>query len=202
MAVGLSPYSYAALKLFVPALLVGIAILYRRAIRRHLRLRPSRWALLAFTAATLLVAGPMIKLTITDWDKINARAQTESLFHREPTIAAAASKTAGQYAAHFGLDWLFVTGHPHVDQSPRGFGQLNWYMLPLLPLGLAAMVRYRRRNRSYALVLLWLLLYPIASATTQGGVNAARAACGAAVFPLIGGIGLATRSSASCWTAG
>jgi hypothetical protein len=64
-------------------------------------------------------------------------------------------------------------------------------MAVLFPLGLAALVRYRRENRAYYLVLLWLLLYPIASATTQGGVNAARAACGVAVFPLIGGIGLA-----------
>jgi len=40
-------------------------------------------------------------------------------------------------------------------------------------------------------VLTWFLIYPIASATTHGGVNAARSACGVAVFPVIAGVGLA-----------
>jgi len=192
IAVGLSPYSYASMKLFVPALLLGIAILYRSSLRRQLGTARNRWALLAAVAAAAVVAGPMIKLTATDWDRVNARALSESLFHTEPTFGAALGKTVRQYAAHFGPDWLFITGHPYVDQSPRGFGQLQWYSAVLLPLGLVAMLRYRRQNRGYALVLLWLILYPIASATTHGGVNAARAAAGVAVFPLIGAIGLAT----------
>ncbi|MHC4064274.1 MAG: ArnT family glycosyltransferase [Planctomycetota bacterium] len=192
VAVGLSPYSYASTKLFVPALLIGIAILYRRALGQHLRRGQSRRALLVMIGAALVVAGPMLALTVTKWNKVNARAQSESLFHREPTLGAALSGTLRQYAAHFGPDWLFVTGHPYVDQSPRGWGQLNWYMLPLLTLGLVAMVRYRKDNRAYLVVLIWMLLYPIASATTEGGVNAARAACGIAVFPLIGAIGAAT----------
>ncbi len=192
VAIGLSPYSYASMKLFVPALLVGVAVLYRQSLRRQLSNGSGRWCFLAMVAAALLVAGPMIRVTLTDWDVVNARALTESLFHTEPTIGAAVAKTARQYAAHFGPDWLFITGHPYVDQSPRGFGQLNWYLAVLGPLGVAAMLRYRKENRAYALVLLWLLLYPIASATTAGGVNAARAACGVAVFPLIGAIGLAT----------
>ena len=192
VAIGLSPYTYASMKLFVPALLLGAALVYRRPLRQQLRAGRNRWGFLAMLAVAVTVAGPMIRVTLTDWDRVNARALSESLFHTEPTVGAALAKTARQYTAHFGPDWLFVTGHPYVDQSPRGFGQLNWYLAVLGPLGLAAMVRYRRENRAYSLVLVWLLLYPIASATTHGGVNAARAACGAAVFPLIGGIGLAT----------
>ena len=189
VAVGLSQYSYASMKLFVPAMLLGVVVLYRRTLRRQLGCRRGWLALASAVAAAAVVAGPMIRLTVADWDKVNARARTESLFHREPTVTAALAQTARQYLAHYGPDWLLITGHPYVDQSPRGFGQLNWYMLLLVPAGVVAMVRYRRENRACAVVLLWLLLYPIASATTSGGVNAARAACGAAVFPLIGGIG-------------
>jgi hypothetical protein len=189
-AIGLSPYSYASAKLFVPAILLTLVILYRSWLRAQVRTPRGRWALVVLVLAALIVAGPMMKVHVTDWEKVNARAHTESLLHREESTPAALAIMARQYAAHFGPDWLFVTGHPYVDQSPRGFGQLNWYMLPLLLIGLFAMLRGWKRNRAHALLLAWLLLYPIASATTKGGVNAARAACGLAVFPIIGAIGL------------
>lgn len=196
-AIGLSPYSYASAKLFVPALLLAAAILYRRWLAAQLRTSGGRRALAVMVLAALVVAGPMIKVHLTDWDKVNARALTESLLHRSPNVTTAIATIARQYVAHFGPDWLFVTGHPYVDLSPRGFGQLNWYMLPLLAMGLVAMIRGWKENRVFALILAWLLLYPIASATTQGGVNAARAACGLTVFPVIGAIGLATLLD--CW---
>ncbi len=188
---GLSLYTYASAKLFMPALLIVIAVFYRRWLRTQLRTSGGRSALIVAALVALIVAGPMIKVHITDWDKVTARARTESLLHRESNTATALGTIAQQYAAHFGPDWLFITGHSYVDQSPRGVGQLNWYMLPLLLLGVAAMARNWKQNRAYALLLAWLLLYPIASATTKGGVNAARAACGLAVFPLIGAVGLA-----------
>lgn len=190
-AAGLSQYAYASMRLFMPALLLGVALICREPLRRQLRSGRSRWALAGFLAAGVIVAGPMIHVTFARWDTVNARALTESLFHREPSIIAAVALTVQQYLQHFGPDWLFVTGHPYVLLSPRGFGQLHWYMLALVPLGLVALVRHHRANRVCAVVLLWLLIYPIASATTKGGVHALRAAPGAAVFPLIGAVGLA-----------
>ncbi len=191
VVVGLSVYTYATAKLLIPALLLVVVVVYRRWFAAQLRTSRGCWVLVAAVLAALVVAGPMVRVHLTEWPKVNARAYTESLLHREATMAAALGIIARQYAAHFGPDWLFVTGHPCVDLSPRGFGQFNWYMLPLLLAGLAAMVRGWRANRAHALLLAWLLLYPIASATTKGGGNAARAACGLAVFPLIGAVGLA-----------
>ena len=195
--IGLSPYSYASAKLFVPALLLAAAILYRRWLAAQLRTPGGRRTLAGMVLAALAVAGPMIKVHLTDWDKVNARALSESLLHRSPNTTTAIATIARQYAAHYGPDWLFITGHRYVDLSPRAFGQLNWYMLPLLAMGLVAMIRRCQENRVFSLILAWLLLYPIASATTHGGVNAARAASGLAVFPLVGAIGLATLLD--CW---
>jgi len=190
-AIGLSPYTYASMKLFVPALLAGIVLIYRRPLVAHLRTRTSRRALGVMVVVAVVVAGPMIRLTLTDWDRVNARARSESLFHREPTLGAALSLTLRQYAAHFGPGWLLLKGHPYADQSLRGFGQFDASMLLFALPGLIFLVRDVRRNRACGVVLLWLLIYPIASATTHGGVNAARAACGVAMFPVIAGVGLA-----------
>lgn len=204
-SVGLSQYSYASMRLFAPAFLLGIAIICGSSLRQQLRQRSGRWALAAAVLAAGAVAGPMIHATITDWQQVNARAEMESILHQSADLGAALGLIARQYAAHFGLDWLFVTGHPYVDMSPRGCGQLNWYSLPLLVTGVVALVRSRAENRVWAIILLWLVLYPVASATTKGGVNAARAACGVAVFPLIGAIGwsaLAARWRRSRWPAG
>ena len=68
-------------------------------------------------------------------------------------------------------------------------GQLNWYMLPLLPLGLIVMWRRRRENRVYAVLLALLLLYPLASALCEDGPHGNRAACGIGVFQWIAAIG-------------
>lgn len=186
---GASIYSYASAKLFMPALVLAVIVIHRRTWIGALRARRSALPVAAAILIALLVAGPMLWVSVTQWDTVNARAVSESVLHREASIGAAVATIARQYAAHFGLRWLFIQGHPYVDQSVPGFGVLHWTMLALLPAGLLAVLREWKRNRVCALLLLWLLIYPIASATTKGGVNAARAGVGLAVFPLLGGVG-------------
>jgi hypothetical protein len=99
-----------------------------------------------------------------------------------------------QYARHFLPGFLFVHGDANLLQSPPG-GELLWAELPVLLLGLFFMAR--RRDSWDRLSLVWLLLYPIASAITLGDrpdyvPHSLRAAVGLPLFQFIGGDGIAT----------
>jgi hypothetical protein len=126
----------------------------------------------------------------TRFDLINARAFDQSLFHRGQPVAAALRQCAAQYAAHFGPGWLFVRGADSALTGVPYVGQLNWYMLLFLPAGLVAVVSAWRRHRAYRLLVAWLLLHPIASATTESGPHALRAACGIPAFSWLGAVGV------------
>jgi len=99
---------------------------------------------------------------------------------------------AKQYAAHFLPVFLFLRGDGNPLHSPPG-GQLLW--VESIPLLLGVAVAIRRRDRWDRLFLLWLVLYPIASASTLGDhpeyvPHSLRAAVGLPVFELLGAQGI------------
>ncbi len=195
VAVGLAPYSYASMKLFLPALLLVAAVVYRRTFRAAWRDRGSRVAMLAALAAMIVVLAPMAWLTATQWDKINQRAENVSVFHQGWGPGQVIRTVATHYVEHFGWDWLFAKGDTSPQQSILRGGQVNGYLLPLLPLGMVALVVGWRRNRVYALLLAWLLLHPIAGALTASGAHALRSACGLGAHQWLAATGIVFATS-------
>jgi len=190
LVVGLSPYVYASLKLFVPAMLIVGALIHRRLWAEVLRRRENRFALLAGVAVFAIVITPMAWLTFAEWDKINARAQNVSLFHQGQALTGALGQCAANWTAHFGPKWLFLQGSESVLGRTAGVGQLNWYMLPLVPIGLAAMWSGRKQTRIYGILIAWLVLHPAASALTEDAPHMLRAACGLGSFQWIAAVGV------------
>ncbi len=186
----LSLYSYGTMKLFLPAMAIVGGFIYRKQLLAHAKNRNSRRVLIVAGFVFAIVAAPMVWGTLTRWSQVNARALSQSIIHQDQPILDSLVQICRQYLSHFGMTWLFITGDLTIFQSVSTVGQLNWYMLPVLPIGLAVMWYRRRDNRAYGLILAWLLLYPIASATTLSAPHSLRAACGIGVFQWIGAIGI------------
>jgi len=191
LVVGVSPYTYASMKLFVPAMLISFAVIYRRPLFAAMRDRRIVGAIVVGVIVCLIVAAPMIWATFTRWEQINARAEETSLFHQGQPIATVLADCAQNWAEHFGPRWLFVRGSDVVFFRTPGVGQLNWFTAPLLLLGLLHIGIKRIRSRFHWVLVAWLIFYPIASALTTASPHVLRAACGIAAFAWLGGIGAA-----------
>jgi 4-amino-4-deoxy-L-arabinose transferase-like glycosyltransferase len=198
LVVGLSLYSYASMRLFMPVMLVAGALIYRDAWFRFLKgglsspgnPSPNLWALLAGFAAFLLVVTPLLCATYTHWDQVSGRARYASWFHQGLPWTETLWRVGRQYLAHFGPRWLLTQGDRSALSPLPGVGQVNWCLLPLLPIGLIHAWRQRRANQAYAVALAWLLLYPLPSALCPDAPHGNRAACGIGVFEWIAAIGI------------
>ena len=186
----LSFYSYASMCLFIPAMALAVACIYRGFLRRALAGRQSRRALLAGLIAFVPLIVPIAWLTFTQWSQVHGRAGYVSLFHQGLPLADVLKQAGAQYLAHYGPVWLFKSGDASPLSSTPHVGQLNWILLPLLAVGLYVMWRRRKDNRACALIVAWLLLHPLASAVCTDGPHSGRAACGIGVFQWIAAIGI------------
>jgi 4-amino-4-deoxy-L-arabinose transferase-like glycosyltransferase len=190
LVAALSVYAYAAMKLFVPVMLLAGAVLYRRELRSMLARHTNRIALSAAAIACAVTVLPMAWATVAQWDIINARAADQSLFHQGWPAGKVAITIASQYAAHLGPRWLFLSGADSILSTIPRVGQLNWYMVVFLPIGVITAWRSRRRNRAMLLAIAWLLLHPIASVLCESGPHSLRAACGLGSFQWIAALGV------------
>jgi len=183
LAAGL--YSYSSFRLFLPLLAAGTLI--ARAGPRIGRRGLIMAAVIALGALPLLVASLAQPL------RLFARVSVVSVLGNVEPLGAALLLIAKQYLAHFSPVFLFMRGDGNPLQSPPG-GELLWAELPCIAFGLAILLR--RRDRWDRLLLVWLLLYPAASAPALGDMpeyvpHSLRAAVGLPVFQILGGIGLA-----------
>jgi 4-amino-4-deoxy-L-arabinose transferase-like glycosyltransferase len=95
------------------------------------------------------------------------------------------------YAAHFDLGSLFLTGDGFLDHGPR-YGVLYWWMLPLSLLGIALAWRTLPRG-SAAVLYFWLAIYPLGGALTNDGVpDFPRTLVGAPLACIFAALGLRT----------
>ena len=189
LVVGVSLYTYASMKLFVPLLLLGILMVWRRELSRGFTDRRVNRAMVLAVASCVLVALPMIWSTVTEWDKINARAQQQSLFHQGRPVVDVIARCAVNWVDHFSPRWLFFKGSDFAFFNTLGVGQLNWYLSVLGLLGLVRIYHTHRVQPFHVVLLLWLLVHPVASAVTVGSPHVLRAACGIGAFAWLGGLG-------------
>jgi 4-amino-4-deoxy-L-arabinose transferase-like glycosyltransferase len=184
LAAGL--YSYPSFRLFLPLVLAAAWIF---------KAGPSRdRASLALPAALVIGALPLLGASLAHPDRLLGRASATLIFGNVEPLPRAVWLAVQQYARHFLPGFLFVRGDANPLQSPPG-GELLWVELPALIVGLVFMAR--RRDSWDRLSLVWLLLYPVASAITLGDrpeyvPHALRAAVGLPLFQFIGGDGIAT----------
>jgi 4-amino-4-deoxy-L-arabinose transferase-like glycosyltransferase len=190
VAVGLSPYSYPSMRLFTPLFFMALAVVFRREIAGRWRAREDRMSILVAIAVGGIVLAPMAWLTVTEPDRVFARAAQTSVFHQGATGAASLGVFIAQYMRHFSPVWLFVTGDQSLVQGPPGGGQLSPAMAPFLVIGLILAVRRWKTWKPGRVLWVWILLAPLAASATQGGPHALRSACGLPAYQWLAAIGV------------
>jgi 4-amino-4-deoxy-L-arabinose transferase-like glycosyltransferase len=171
VVLALSLWTYAPARVFVPLFLIGVGFL----VRRDLAVT-GRWGIAAgvvFLAVGGFLAG--------FWISPHGLSRAGYTVTRDPI------QWGLNYLTYFDPRFLWLSGDPCLRHSLPGMGMLHWIEMLAVPAGLVALAR--RRPAADTILLLWLMLYPIPAAMTEGR-HALRAIVGAPLMAILSGIGL------------
>jgi len=194
----LALYTYAPAQLYIPVgvVLIWFVSLGREAFRPALRgsfIRP----VIVFFGIFALGSLPMLYHILYQPEESGARFSSISIFDGQP-MAFAALEWLRNYCLHFSPGFLFIHGDSNLRHNTAVFGQLHWYLLPLLVAGMARIVT--RRARVDRVLLVWLLCFPIAAACTRESIpHALRSIFGVPVFQVIAAYGLVSLGEWKDW---
>ncbi|OWY70959.1 hypothetical protein B7486_15300 [cyanobacterium TDX16] len=164
---GLTTWTYHAMRLVVPALLIVTLWLYRRQARQLLQTPSARVSVFAVTGGLLIGLTPFLAATIHAPEQVWARAAAVVSGSGDQSIAAAGLTLLKNYASHFSPTFLFFHGDQSEIQSVPNYGQAHFLAMALLPLGIIHILRNWRDNRFGRLLLAWLLIGPVPAAFTN-----------------------------------
>ena len=187
VVMGLTFYTYGAAWLIVPLLLGMFAILYRKEL---LALPRTSFISLALFLGVLV---PVFIHLVSGSGQ--ARWEQTSIFTLELTSWETVARFFQFYGSYFSPDFLFRYGDNSflTRHYLPGFGQLYWFQLPLLLLGVGALLW--RRSKEGVLVLWLLLIYPLSGALTNMSPISSRTILGSVVLALVAGYGTAQLAS-------
>lgn len=189
---GITAWTYNAMRVFVPLLLIGIGVAFAGSLRDAMRQAAGRKAVAGFFVGLLLGLSPFIYASICTPESAWGRAAALSLLHREDGSDPLAVLLRG-YWANISPDFLFVHGDPYAVQSVPGYGQLHYYMAVLLPLGLYRVLRRWREERAGLLVVCWLLVSAVPAALAAwmpGAGHALRSAGALPAYQILAALGM------------
>ncbi len=135
---GLGLYSYSAGRVFVPILVAGLCLFFRREL----------WERRRYTIGFVLIFGAMLLVLLPFWVSGEGLARAESV--------RVESWTQGvlNYLSYFSPTFLFFEGDDNLRHSLKGFGQLHRMEILTLLLGFTAMASERRRP--HLILMVWL----------------------------------------------
>jgi 4-amino-4-deoxy-L-arabinose transferase-like glycosyltransferase len=199
----LSTYTYATAKLFSPILFLGFILIYQNFFRKHKKL--FLIAIITFLISGLPVfyntffgigSSRFSILSIFNQDTLNRfRDELNSKYNFTPGINLLIKSDyfvyfyifINNYLKHISLDFLFFIGDPILRHSIRGFGQLYIFELPLVIGGIFLIIK--KRNEISKLILLWLILFPVASSLTGDRIpHASRTFIAIPIFQIISAV--------------
>lgn len=182
VAFALSLYTYRSAWVLLPVLLLILAVLYHRELRRHWRV----------AAASLLLLGAAgIPIVWHTFSVSGDRTQDQWIFALDLGVWDTVMRFAGQYRDHFENAFLFDGRAEHnLRHVLPGQGWLYTWQIPFLLIGGAAMLW--RPSRGKLLLLGCLAIFPLAAALSESAPSSNRALFGAPVFAAITALGIAT----------
>jgi 4-amino-4-deoxy-L-arabinose transferase-like glycosyltransferase len=140
-----SMYSYQSPKIFVPAFVFGLLIIYRRTLQSA-----RKWLIIAGIIAGIIVY-PLVKDGLGDGGQ---RFKMTSIFYQpEVNLPAVMVKN---YFSHWSPRWLFLSGGDTGRSQMSRSGMLLAATAPFLVIGLLSL--WRRRKETWAQGLFWWLL--------------------------------------------
>ncbi|HEY1686822.1 MAG TPA: hypothetical protein VGG19_18820 [Tepidisphaeraceae bacterium] len=185
---GIACYGYAAIRLFLPAFLfITCVVNYRQ---WHDWLRQNSRSFIALVFGFAITFTPLLYKHLTD-PRINLRGQSTWVWNPTDTFPQRLEKVLARYPGHFGIDFLFLhgSGDPSVS-PPSGFGNLHWYLLPFLLIGLIAMIYRFRDSLSARVLMIGVLVYPVGDLLNyHNGINTLRSFPGLPMLILAAAVG-------------
>jgi 4-amino-4-deoxy-L-arabinose transferase-like glycosyltransferase len=181
---GLCVYAYAIAILFVPPFLLGFVVLFVPELRHRWREALVAWVILVLTVAPAAVFQARAAERATQYFGMN------TILQPDVPLVDAARAFAKNYTQFFSPSFLLTDGDPIPRHAVAGFGELLPIALAFAAFGIAAALW--RRDRVSALVLWWLVVYPVAPSLMIESPSASRGIVGASVFCLLAGLGVHT----------
>jgi len=197
-------YAFNAHRVFIPLLIVSLAVFYWRGVFARKKL--------AITAGSIIIAIvlllPMISYlrtpesklrfnevniftdaSIVDqsnaWTKEDNNSKIAHILHNRRVLYA--FSYIKHYFDFFNPDYLFFTGDINPRFSLRDSGELYLWELPLLFIGAYFLIRYKKRESAF--LFTWFLLAPIAAATARETPHALRSETYIPTYEIIAAFG-------------
>lgn len=169
---GLSLHTYQASRVFFSLFFLGIILIYRK------ELWQLKKQVLIAISLFLLIFIPLFSFWISPEGL--ARAKGTGIETNIVTILK-------YYLSYFNPDFLFFNGDPISRHSAAKIGELYYFELITVPVGIFYVLKEKPVQR--LLLLLWLFLYPIPAALTAPE-HALRAIAGVPIFTLFSAYGV------------
>jgi len=189
--VGLTFWTYHAMRVFVPAFLLAALIIHRKTLVAFPAQSKSAARLSAIFLGLLVGLGPFLWAWAQDSDHVWTRARDVSLLATNERLAQTALQFLRNYAANISPLFLFIRGDASIVQSVPGYGQLHLLTAPLILIGLYRVIVRRQTDRFGLLLVAWLLVAPLPAALAhwQGG-HALRSVAALPVYDILAALGL------------
>ena len=187
---GICCYGYQAARLWLPIFFTATVVVNWRAWWKALRTRRGALAIGALIFSVGMTFGPLLWETMMN-PLLMKRAEVTWVWSPSDSLTTRVEKVLARYPGHFGLDFLFVHGDPDYAYSPpEDYGLFHWYMLPLMLLGLTAVLPKLKSSRSARLLMTWVLLYPAADLLNEHPtMHALRSLPGVCALVLLAAVG-------------
>ncbi len=164
----LAIYTYAPARLFVPVFIVFLWIV---SISRRDFTPDRRWAFVwpcvSFFLLFSIGSLPLLDHILFHQEESAARLARISIFDGQP-LTSALLEWIRNYWTHLSPSFLFIHGDSNLRHHTSVFGQVHWYIAPLLLMGLIR--SFIHRSKQDRILLAWFFLFPIAAACTRESI--------------------------------
>ncbi len=165
LMLGISFYTYSVMKLFIPLLMVGMAVVLWREIHSHLQ------QVIVLAVVVIILVAPMIKDTLETPQFMQARYNQIAVLKPGRPLGEAIGEVLTNATLHISANFLFGTGDLDKLQHPPGAGQLYWIQLPLILIGCLVGLWQVRTRKATLILLVWIGAALVPPALTQMNVN-------------------------------
>lgn len=177
--------TYTSPKLYLPPLVAGCFLIYFSQIKKYFS-DSSFWItniVVVVVAAALILPYIQNGSFFARWDQV----KSENL---------SVATVAQSYIHHFTPAFLFEKGDSGFEgqfitrHSVPGMGELYWFQLPFIIAALYFAYKLPKLRRSFLVVMLLLLLYPVGTIFTTTAPQATRSVLGVVPFTILSAVGI------------
>lgn len=161
-------YTYAPARLFIPVLVSLIWIIsFVFMIQRKTDWKSFALSILIFGGIITLGTIPLAYHLLYETAESSARLTNITIFRGQP-LSEILTEWLQNYTIHLSPSFLFIHGDDNLRHNTAVFGQLHWYILPLILFGLFRI--FRSHTQRDCILLAWFLCFPISAACTWEGI--------------------------------